>query len=91
MTGGWLCPTELDRQRAVDTSARVRQARLLGSAFVGVGLLVIAPLLNWWLLALFAISTLNMVTPADGAALSTPSATRPRAWPSRWRSSLSPR
>jgi len=59
---GWLCPTELDRQRAVDTSRRVRHARLLGSAFVGAGLIVYAPLSSWWLLALFAVSTLNMVT-----------------------------
>jgi len=62
MSPGWLCPTEVDRQRAVDTSARVRRARLLGSAFAGVGVLVLAPILSWWLLGLFAISTLNMVT-----------------------------
>jgi diguanylate cyclase (GGDEF)-like protein len=59
---GWLCPTEIDRQRAVDTSRRVRSARLLGSAFVGAGLIVYAPLSSWWLLALFAVSTLNMIT-----------------------------
>jgi diguanylate cyclase (GGDEF)-like protein len=59
---GWLCPTEIDRQRALDTSRRVRHARLLGSAFVGAGLIVYAPLSSWWLLALFAVSTLNMVT-----------------------------
>jgi diguanylate cyclase (GGDEF)-like protein len=59
---GWLCPTEIDRQRALDTSQRVRRARLLGSAFVGAGLILFAPLGSWWLLALFAVSTLNMVT-----------------------------
>jgi diguanylate cyclase (GGDEF)-like protein len=59
---GWLCPTEIDRQRAVDTSRRVRRARLLGSAFGGAGLIVLAPLETWWLVALFAVSTLNMVT-----------------------------
>jgi diguanylate cyclase (GGDEF)-like protein len=59
---GWLCPTEIDRQRAVDTSRRVRSARLIGSAFVGAGLILYAPLSSWWLLALFAVSTLNMIT-----------------------------
>lgn len=58
----WLCPTELDRQRVVDTSARVRRARLAGSAVIGVALLALAPMLGWWLLGLFALSTLNLVT-----------------------------
>ena len=58
----WLCPTELDRQRVVDTSARVRRARLAGSAFIGVALIALAPVLGWWLLGLFALSTLNLVT-----------------------------
>jgi diguanylate cyclase (GGDEF)-like protein len=62
MTRGWLCPTELDRQRAVDTSPRVRRARLLAWGFIGAGALVVAPLLNWWLLALCALSVLNLVT-----------------------------
>ncbi len=58
----WLCPTELDRQRVVDTSDRVRRARLGGSAFIGVALLALAPVLGWWLLGLFALSTVNLVT-----------------------------
>jgi diguanylate cyclase (GGDEF)-like protein len=62
MTGGWLCPTELDRQRAVDTSPRVRRARLLAWGFIGAGALIVAPLLNWWLLALCVLSVLNLVT-----------------------------
>jgi diguanylate cyclase (GGDEF)-like protein len=62
MTGGWLCPTELDRQRAIDTSPRVRRARLLAWGFIGAGALVVAPILNWWLLALCVLSVLNLVT-----------------------------
>lgn len=62
MAGSWLCPTELDRQRAVDTNARVRRARLIASAFVGVGTVILAPILSWWLLVLFAVSTVNLVT-----------------------------
>ena len=59
---GWLCPTDIDRQRAVDTSRRVRRARLLSSVFIAAGLAVYAPLSTWWLLALLAVSTVNLVT-----------------------------
>jgi diguanylate cyclase (GGDEF)-like protein len=59
---GWICPTEIDRQRAVDTSPRVRRARLLGAAFTGLGLIVYAPLSTWWLAAIFAVSAINMIT-----------------------------
>jgi diguanylate cyclase (GGDEF)-like protein len=58
----WLCPTELDRQRMVDTSVRVRRARLLGSAVIGVALVGLAPSLGWQLLGLFVLSTVNLVT-----------------------------
>src|SRR4051794_8643168 len=58
----WLCPTELDRQRVVDTSVRVRRARLLGSAVIGLALIGLAPSLGWQLLALFVLSTVNLVT-----------------------------
>jgi diguanylate cyclase (GGDEF)-like protein len=58
----WLCPTELDRQRVVDTSVRVRRARLLGSAVIGVALVGLAPSLGWQLLGLFVLSTVNLVT-----------------------------
>jgi diguanylate cyclase (GGDEF)-like protein len=62
MVRSWLCPTELDRQRVVDTSARVRRARLLGSAAVGVGVVILAPILSWWLLAVFGVAMLNLLT-----------------------------
>ena len=59
---GWLAPTALDRQRVTDTSARVRRARLLGSAFVGAGALILGPILSWWLPLLAAISGVNLLT-----------------------------
>jgi diguanylate cyclase (GGDEF)-like protein len=58
----WLCPTELDRQRVVDTSVRVRRARLLGSAVIGVAMVGLAPSLGWQLVGLFVLSTINLVT-----------------------------
>ncbi|MDX6696778.1 MAG: two-component system, cell cycle response regulator [Solirubrobacteraceae bacterium] len=60
--GSWLCPTENDRQRVLDTSDRVRRARLAGSAVIGVALVGLAPMLGWWLLGLFALSCLNLLT-----------------------------
>lgn len=62
----WLCPTELDRRRAVDTSDRVRKARTFGAACAGVGILVLAPILSWWLVPIFVVAAivLAFVDPA---------------------------
>jgi diguanylate cyclase (GGDEF)-like protein len=57
----WLCPTELDRSRVVDASARVRKIRMVGSSAVGAALLVAAPWVGWWPLILFALSLLNFL------------------------------
>ena len=54
----WLCPTELDRRRVVDTSERVRKARTFGAACAGVGILVLAPILSWWLVPIFVVAAL---------------------------------
>jgi diguanylate cyclase (GGDEF)-like protein len=54
----WLCPTELDRRRVVDTSDRVRKARTFGAACAGVGILVLAPILSWWLVPIFVVAAL---------------------------------
>src|SRR6266496_5968727 len=61
----WLCPTELDRRRAVDTSDRVRKARTFGAACAGIGILVLAPVLSWWLVPIFVVAAvvLAMVDP----------------------------
>ena len=58
----WLCPTELDRRRAVDTSDRVRKARSFAAICAGVGILVMAPFLSWWLVPLFALAVINVST-----------------------------
>ncbi|MGA8218871.1 MAG: GGDEF domain-containing protein [Solirubrobacterales bacterium] len=58
----WLCPTELDQRRAVDTSDRVRKARTFAAACGGIGILVVAPILSWWLVPLFVLSAVDMLT-----------------------------
>ncbi len=59
--GSWLCPTELDRRRVIDASERVRMVRLVGSGAVGAALLLVAPWVGWWTLALFALALLNFL------------------------------
>jgi diguanylate cyclase (GGDEF)-like protein len=51
----WLCPTELDRTRAVDTSERVRRARTVVAALIGLTTIIILPRLGWLPLAFFAV------------------------------------
>jgi diguanylate cyclase (GGDEF)-like protein len=53
--GGWLCPTKLDRVRLVDMNPLVRRARLLAGLFCGLGVLVMAPWIGWWPLAVFGL------------------------------------
>jgi diguanylate cyclase (GGDEF)-like protein len=57
----WLCPTELDRSRVVDASARVRTIRAIGSGAVGLALVIVAPWVGWWTLILFALALLNFI------------------------------
>ncbi|HEY7933593.1 MAG TPA: GGDEF domain-containing protein [Solirubrobacteraceae bacterium] len=59
--GSWLCPTELDRNRVVDASDRVRTIRMVGSGAVGAALVISAPWIGWWTLVLFALSALNFI------------------------------
>jgi diguanylate cyclase (GGDEF)-like protein len=51
----WLCPTEFDRKRAVDTSERVKRARTAVAALIGVGALVLVPEIGWVPVAIFAV------------------------------------
>jgi diguanylate cyclase (GGDEF)-like protein len=55
----WLCPTELDRNRLLDANERVRTIRRIGTGGVGVALVLAAPWLGWWTLALLALSAVN--------------------------------
>jgi hypothetical protein len=60
--GSWLCPTELDRSRAVDANERVRNIRLVGVGCVGLALLASAPWVGWWVLIPFALTGANLIT-----------------------------
>jgi two-component system cell cycle response regulator len=62
MSGGWLCPTDQDRARVLDASARVRMIRTVGSGAVGLALVVCTPWLGWWTLVLFLLSALNFLS-----------------------------
>jgi diguanylate cyclase (GGDEF)-like protein len=63
MTGSssWLCPTALDRARVVDSSERIRRARLIGAAAIGVALVASAPWEGWWLLGFLALASVNLL------------------------------
>ncbi len=57
----WLCPTEADRSRVVDASARVRIIRMVGTGAVGLALLSAEPWFGWWTFVLLALAVLNFV------------------------------
>ncbi len=59
--GSWLCPTELDRNRVVDASERVRTIRAVGSGAVGIALIAAGPWIGWWTLVLFALTLVNFL------------------------------
>ncbi len=61
-TGSFLCPTELDRLRVVEASGRVRVARTIGAAVIGLALVVAAPWVGWWTLIGFAIVAVDFAT-----------------------------
>jgi diguanylate cyclase (GGDEF)-like protein len=51
----WLCPTDFDRKRAVDTSERVRRARVIVAILIGASAILVVPELGWLPLAIFAV------------------------------------
>ena len=59
---GWLCPTELDHARVTDASDRMRHARTVAAAVLGVALLTTAPWLGGWTLVLFGLAVLNLLS-----------------------------
>ena len=61
-TGSWLCPTEIDRARILDNNERVRRARGITAGALGLALVVLAPWVGWWTLALFAAAAANFLT-----------------------------
>jgi diguanylate cyclase (GGDEF)-like protein len=58
----WLCPTDLDRLRVVDSSDRVRRARLVGAAAIGVVAVASGPWLGWVMAIVFAAVAVNLLT-----------------------------
>jgi diguanylate cyclase (GGDEF)-like protein len=58
----WLCPTELDRVRVVEAGERIRRARTIAAAAVGVALVGVAPWIGWWVLLFFGAAVLNLAT-----------------------------
>ncbi len=58
----WLCPTESDRARMLESGARVRTARTIASAGLGITLLICLPWFGWVPLACFAASCAQVLT-----------------------------
>lgn len=77
--GSWLCPTELDRSRAVDANERVRNIRLFGVAFIGATLVTSVPWVGYWVLIPFAATAVNLIT-VERRLASSPRPERVSAW-----------
>jgi diguanylate cyclase (GGDEF)-like protein len=61
-TGSWLCPTEEDRARALEAGDRVRRARTIAAGVIAVALVVSAPWIGWWTLALMGACALELLS-----------------------------
>jgi diguanylate cyclase (GGDEF)-like protein len=59
-TSTWLCPTERDRERLVDMSARVKKARTISAASLGLALLASTPWVGVAPLLLLALVGANL-------------------------------
>jgi diguanylate cyclase (GGDEF)-like protein len=58
--GSWLCPTERDRERLIDMSARVRKARTISAVALGSALVVSTPWVGIWPLVLLVAVGANL-------------------------------
>jgi diguanylate cyclase (GGDEF)-like protein len=59
---GWLCPTDGHRARMLDMGPRVKRARTIAAAAVGVGLLAAIGEVGWPAVVLFVVAILNLAT-----------------------------
>ncbi|MEA2274111.1 MAG: two-component system, cell cycle response regulator, partial [Solirubrobacteraceae bacterium] len=59
---GWLCPTEAHRARMHDMGPRVKRARTIAAAAVGVGLLAAIGEVGWPAVVLFVLAIVNLAT-----------------------------
>jgi diguanylate cyclase (GGDEF)-like protein len=62
VASAWLCPTDGDRARMIEAGTRVRGARSVASAGLGVTLLVCVPWLGWLPLAFYVVSMVQVLT-----------------------------
>ncbi len=62
VASAWLCPTDGDRTRMIEAGTRVRGARSVASAGLGVTLLVCVPWLGWLPLAFYVVSMVQVLT-----------------------------
>jgi diguanylate cyclase (GGDEF)-like protein len=58
----WLVRSELDRARVHEARERIKRARTIGAAAIGLGLIATAPWTGWWTLLLFAGAFVNLAT-----------------------------
>ncbi len=60
--GSWLVPTELDHARVVDAHGRMRTARAISLAVLGVAIVISMPWTPWWTLALLLLAAVPLAT-----------------------------
>ena len=60
-SGTWLCPTERDRERMVDMSARVKQARTVSAAALGTVVVAAIPWIGPWPCLLLLLVGANLM------------------------------
>ncbi len=58
----WLCPTEEERARVLENSARVMRARIVAAGVIGVSAIAAIPTYGWWMLAVFAVAVFPIQT-----------------------------
>ena len=58
--GTWLCPTERDRERLVDMSARVKKARTVSAGALAIALAASTPWVGYWPLVLLVLVGANL-------------------------------
>jgi diguanylate cyclase (GGDEF)-like protein len=61
-TGSWLVPTELDHARVVDANGRMRTARAIAVAVLGVATVISLPWTAWWTLGLLLVAAVPLAT-----------------------------